>query len=38
MLLKMGRTDDTDGPEKAQAYFKKAADAGHPMAKAELAK
>ncbi len=38
MLLKLGRTDDTDGPEKAQAYLQKALDAGHPLAKDALAK
>lgn len=38
MLLKMGRTDEADGPEKAQVYLRKAADAGHPLAKDALAK
>ena len=38
MLLKLGRTDEPDGPEKAQVYLRKAADAGHPLAKDALAK
>lgn len=38
MLLKMGRTEEPDGPEKAQVYLRKAADAGHAMAKQAVAK
>lgn len=38
MLLKMGRTEEPDGPEKAQVYLRKAADAGHALAKDALAK
>jgi hypothetical protein len=38
MLLKMGRTEEPDGPEKAQVYLRKAADAGHPLAKDALAR
>lgn len=38
MLLKLGRTEENDAPEKAVVYLKKAQDAGHPLAKAELAK
>lgn len=36
MLLKLGRTDEVDGPEKATAYLQRAQAAGHPMAKAAL--
>jgi hypothetical protein len=36
MLLKLGRTDEADGPEKATAYLQRAQAAGHPMAKAAL--
>lgn len=38
MLLKLGRTEEPDGPEKAQVYLRKAADAGHALAKDALAK
>ncbi|HYN58069.1 MAG TPA: tetratricopeptide repeat protein [Rubrivivax sp.] len=38
MLLKMGRTEEPDGPEKAQVYLRRAADAGHPLAKDALAR
>ncbi len=38
MLLKLGRTDEADGPEKAQAYLQRALDAGHPLAQAALAR
>jgi TPR repeat protein len=38
MLLKMGRTEEPDAPEQAQVYLRKAADAGHPLAKDALAK
>lgn len=36
MLLKLGRTEEPDGPEKAQVWLRKAADAGHPLAKDAL--
>ena len=36
MLLKLGRTDATDGPEQAQAWLRKAAEQGHALAKEEL--
>lgn len=36
MLLKLGRTDEADGPEKATAYLQRAQAAGHPLAKAAL--
>jgi hypothetical protein len=36
MLLKLGRTDEADGPEKSNAYLKRAEAAGHPLAKAAL--
>lgn len=38
MLLKLGRTDATDGPEQAQAWLRKAAEQGHALAKEELAR
>ena len=38
MLLKLGRTDAADGPEQAQVWLRKAADAGHAQAKDALAK
>lgn len=38
MLLKLGRSEEADGPEKAQVYLQKAAAAGHPLAKEALAK
>jgi TPR repeat protein len=38
MLLKLGRTDATDGPEQAQAWLRKAAEQGHKLAKEELAR
>lgn len=38
MLLKLGRTDDADGPEKAQVWLRKAADAGHAEAKTALSR
>lgn len=36
MLLKQGRTDDTNGPEMAVGWLKKAADQGHAEAKKAL--
>lgn len=38
MLLKLGRTDATDGPEQALAWLRKAAEQGHALAKEELAR
>jgi hypothetical protein len=38
MLLKLGRTEEADGPEQAQTWLSKAADAGHPLAKEALGK
>lgn len=37
MLLKKGRTDESDGPEQAVAWLRKAADQGHEAAKKALA-
>jgi TPR repeat protein len=36
MLLKQGRTDETNGPEMAVGWLKKAADQGHAEAKKAL--
>jgi hypothetical protein len=38
MLLKLGRTEEADAPEKAQTLLKAAADKGHPLAKAEISR
>ena len=38
MLLKLGRTDASDGPEQAQVWLRKSADQGFALAKEELAR
>jgi hypothetical protein len=38
MLLKLGRTDASDGPEQAQVWLRKSAEQGFALAKEELAR